>query len=563
MSTLFPQIPLPIVLGLLFACSPADEDTSSATEGSTTKGPTTASTSAGTMGETETETAATTDGSTSVGSGSDASTDDPTTNPTQDTEPSTTDDPSTDTDTDGGCVSDDDCVDDPDGPVCDLDAGLCVMCSPGVQEACYTAPGDTLDVGACVGGTKVCLDDGTGFGPCEGEVTPVTEVCGNNIDDNCNGETDEDSDLDSDGWTACGGDCCDIAGIECLNPELVNPGAYEVEGNEVDDNCNGDTDEAALVCDQGIVETSQDPDDFARAIDLCQFTTLNPPEPEDRIWGVIGSAIKLPNDQPLEHWEQVGVPTNYGPNLPQKNHAMAVLSSGWASDTAASAEWGKGWGVIQDAPAQWIAHHNGYLPKNPGCGQDGKTIRDPSMLELTVRAPTNALSFSVDLNFFNAEYPEWVCGQYQDMFVALIDAPGADNPADNNVAIFDDGMDGQFPIGVNLARDSGLFRQCGVGSQFGCLGSDEQAATSCEGVDGLIGTPYGANDAGCDVNHQFSGGATGWLRMHGNVVPGELFTIRMFVFDAGESGSGLADALVLLDNWEWDVEASAPGVVPM
>lgn len=82
------------------------------------------------------------------------------------------------------------------------------------------------------------------------------------------------------------------------------------------------------------------------------------------------------------------------------------------------------------------------------------------------------------------------------------------------------------------------------------------------GVAQLVGTPYGANDPGCGGGHTYSGGATGWLTMSGNVVPGEVFTLRLFVFDAGENGSGLADALMLIDNWQWEVDASEPGVIP-
>ena len=148
------------------------------------------------------------------------------------------------------------------------------------------------------------------------------------------------------------------------------------------------------------------------------------------------------------------------------------------------------------------------------------------------------------------------------LFVALIESQSPLNPADGNVAIYDDGQ-AQYPIGVNLARDSGLFRQCAPNSSFGCQGSGGTlVSSSCEGLDQLIGTPYGANDPGCGGGHTYSGGATDWLTMTGNVVPGEVFTIKLFVFDAGENGSGLADALVLLDNWRWNLEASAPGVNP-
>ena len=57
------------------------------------------------------------------------------------------------------------------------------------------------------------------------------------------------------------------------------------------------------------------------------------------------------------------------------------------------------------------------------------------MLTLKIRAPTNARSFSVRTQFFSAEYPEWVCSEFNDFFVALTDS-AADNPADGNIAIY-------------------------------------------------------------------------------------------------------------------------------
>ncbi|MEZ4309758.1 MAG: hypothetical protein R3F14_17110 [Polyangiaceae bacterium] len=51
------------------------------------------------------------------------------------------------------------------------------ICTPKVQEACYTGPPGTLGIGNCQSGMRECLSDGTGFGPCIGEVTPSAEVC--------------------------------------------------------------------------------------------------------------------------------------------------------------------------------------------------------------------------------------------------------------------------------------------------------------------------------------------------------------------------------------------------
>jgi hypothetical protein len=64
-------------------------------------------------------------------------------------------------------------------------------CSPGEIGACYTGPAGTNGVGACHGGTRVCDADGLGWGPCTGEVVPVTEICSNGSDDDCDGTLDE------------------------------------------------------------------------------------------------------------------------------------------------------------------------------------------------------------------------------------------------------------------------------------------------------------------------------------------------------------------------------------
>lgn len=82
-------------------------------------------------------------------------------------------------------AGDDDCdgVVNEDGPGC--------ACAPGTTEPCYTGPMGTEGVGACKAGAHTCLLDGTGYGPCMNEVTPVVETCLTPVDDNCNGQINE------------------------------------------------------------------------------------------------------------------------------------------------------------------------------------------------------------------------------------------------------------------------------------------------------------------------------------------------------------------------------------
>ncbi|MFO0589394.1 MAG: hypothetical protein U0441_17785 [Polyangiaceae bacterium] len=67
-----------------------------------------------------------------------------------------------------------------------------MQCTPGATQPCYDGPAGTEGVGPCKGGTKTCKADGSGWGPCTGEVLPVGEnsQCGDNLDNDCNGLID-------------------------------------------------------------------------------------------------------------------------------------------------------------------------------------------------------------------------------------------------------------------------------------------------------------------------------------------------------------------------------------
>lgn len=63
------------------------------------------------------------------------------------------------------------------------------ICEPGTTSSCYEGPEGTLGLGACHDGLKTCNADGTGFGPCEGQVLPAAkEDCDTPADDDCDGQ---------------------------------------------------------------------------------------------------------------------------------------------------------------------------------------------------------------------------------------------------------------------------------------------------------------------------------------------------------------------------------------
>jgi cysteine-rich repeat protein len=77
----------------------------------------------------------------------------------------------------------------PSAEVCNnIDDDCDGMTDEGLTQSCYGGPSGTAGVGACTAGTSTC--SAGAYGACVGEVRPSTEVC-DNVDNNCNGATDE------------------------------------------------------------------------------------------------------------------------------------------------------------------------------------------------------------------------------------------------------------------------------------------------------------------------------------------------------------------------------------
>lgn len=66
----------------------------------------------------------------------------------------------------------------------------CGECSPDETQSCYSGSSYTKGVGICKSGTQTCNQQRE-WGSCEGEVLPRQEKCGDNLDNDCDGEADE------------------------------------------------------------------------------------------------------------------------------------------------------------------------------------------------------------------------------------------------------------------------------------------------------------------------------------------------------------------------------------
>ena len=470
------------------------------------------------------------------------------------------------------------------------------LCVPGEKTPCYDGAPGTENVGPCKGGTSTCGPDGVAWGACENEVLPKPEACANKVDDDCDGKVDVVDDIDGDGWTACDGDCCETL-QQCSTPAAVNPGAFDVAADAVDNDCNGVVDDAPGTCDQGLASNSAAALDFAKAIDLCQ-QTVEAPALKDKKWGVISAALLKADGSASPAAASHAIRTGFGSSItPKKGAQIAVLSTGAAADEAdkspayvsfqaqvtnsclLAGTCPNDTGTKSKYPADWLAANGGNLPNAPGCpdpdpandADPANPAKNPMMLKVRVRVPTNAKSFSVATYFLSAEYPEWVCSPYNDFFVTLLDSafvpgPGEQpNPKDKNLASYTSPQNKVYPVGVNLAfGDTGLFSVCKNG-QTGCANGATLGTTSkCVSAAELAGTGFEianpaatfVNDVGyCGANNQLGGG-TGWLVTTGNVKPGETMELRFAVWDTNDPWY---DSVVLLDAFQWSLQATEPG----
>lgn len=380
--------------------------------------------------------------------------------------------------------------------------------------------------GAGGGAVNNCPDkDGDGFSVCaldcddnNAAVKPGTAETQNSLDDDCDGKIDnhiQGQDFDKDG-TTYPTDCND-------DQALVGPAAIEDPVNKVDDNCNGQIDEAAIDCETQIGGVNAP--DFARAIGICSFVT--------------GSSFPVGNASARNIRAKFG--DQWTPKLGTK---MILLSSGEAKDNYDDGTYGpqpgKDYNTSNTHPL-WSA---------PRCAAPSSAPAAEDMTELKVqlKVPQNAKSISYQFNFFSAEYPEWVCTEYNDRFIAIMESSALDTsklPQGSCVAnstvpncniSFDD--KGQ-PVSIN----NGFFDVCDSAS--GTSGGQPWNNVCTKPKSLLTKTGYEKPDSvGRTV-----GGATGWLTTKAPVKPGETITLRFIILDEGDA---YLDSAVLIDNFKWE-----------
>jgi len=336
--------------------------------------------------------------------------------------------------------------------------------------------GQTRCGGTCIDTTSDTKNCGGCGVACQG-----TDVCSASACVTC-----DKIDVDKDGFNACV-DCND-------NDPNVNPSAFDVPGNNVDDDCNGKPDDTTT-CDSKIAANSTDAKDFAHAMDMC--------DP----WVTATTFPTVADDKAHQ------VAPDWGTFKVQMGSSMAALSNGIAAD-----EDDTGYAAPQTGTS--FGKLNTPYPLTPGtyaCGNgtqnDPTNVNDLTELSVSLKVPSNANSFQLDVNYLTTDAPEWFCSTYVDQALILMSSKSATNA---DVLLDTQGRHMSANASYLVINDAPSLAGTGM----------EVAAQ----------------------NNTIAGAATGWMTMTVPVIPGDTITLRFIIFDVQDA---IYDSQLLMDHFRW------------
>ncbi|HSQ65391.1 MAG TPA: choice-of-anchor L domain-containing protein [Polyangiaceae bacterium] len=318
-----------------------------------------------------------------------------------------------------------------------------------------------------------------------------------------------------------------------------NPLNYDIPGNNCDDDGDGTVDNPQGACDQGLAQTGP-ASDFAKAMGLCQTADATH-------WGVVSATYTQGyNSTNAPDAHQHGIQPKFGTNVTaRQGSALGILSSGYAQnmDSCPGNTTGQDKGFSSCRMTGAGTPPPGYPKAAQGC--PGSTVaNDVSAVTLKIKVPANAQGFAFDFNFFSGEWPEYVCTNFNDSFVAWLTSSAWQGKSNDFNISFDGNGN---PVSVN----NGFFDVC---SPAGLQCPSMPSASTCKlGATELAGTGFfisGDNQCG---QTDSGGGATGWLTTQAPVAPGETITLQLMIWDTGDQ---IYDSSVLLDNWSWAPSAT-------
>jgi hypothetical protein len=431
-----------------------------------------------------------------------------------------------DPDIDGdGSINDLDC--DPTNPA--IHPGGREYCATGVDEDCdggideenawdcqnYYSDGDGDGSGPSASERCLCEPEGDHKvqigGDCDDnnpEVGPLMPELCDNADNNCNLLSDEGCDDDQDGY--CDADMpiigtpsvCPNGPNDCYDySAAVYPGAVEIPGDGIDNNCDGikEGEDGEIDCSCANACTGQTPSDFLCAIDMCCQNL------------VINQGTTSPTGDDINGaWGAVSHYGNGGNDLsPFKGGSYGVIGSGAYGDT----------------------NHQDYLTGS-GTAADPfgpDQMNDAVEVYVTMKAPDGATGFSIDYIFMSAEYHEWVGTSFNDKFYIILEAASTNGGAptvvnyttcSNPGSYYDDIIDGQ--------------KMCYIAINAAFTEPCPNAPTNITGTGHECGS---------------GGSSTGWLTTTWPIVGGETMKLTFHIHDTADQAY---DSQAVIDNLSWE-----------
>jgi len=284
---------------------------------------------------------------------------------------------------------------------------------------------------------------------------------------------------------------------------------------------------AANPCDSGLAVDDLDPLQGAAAFELCDVSTQGSPGVVSATYGASDFAVDF--TQLSNSAIGVGLLADFGPNVtPLRGARMLALSSGTArtpSQPGYASPEGFNKGYSSGFPA-------GLPIESPACpAVTTAAPHDAAALRLVLQVPATANSFSFGFKFYTADFPNFLCSPFNDLFFAVLDPAPATGPN----LVFD-------PSGNALT----------VNSATAISVCDPQAAPN-----GYVCGDGSADLQGTGFDSPTIHGATSWLHTIVPVTPSSSVTLTFGILDAGD---GALDSTVLLDDFRWSARVVASPV---
>jgi hypothetical protein len=362
-----------------------------------------------------------------------------------------------------------------------------------------------------------CDDQNADVGP------DMTELC-DDVDNDCSGETDEGCDVDGDGFCTAfmpvngKPNTCPNGPMDCNdNDPAVFPGQAEDPNDGKDNDCDGEVDEGGpliFVCDGPC--TGQTMEAYLCSMEIC-FDEF-----------VLSSKVWSPtNDSISTSWHAVSHFGNQNNDLaPWAGNSYALLASGPATGTSHTTDLPGGGG------------------KSDPFAKDGYTTYDNVEVQLVMKAPPQAIGFSLDYIYFSEEYEEYIGTPYNDKFYMILTAP----ETTNNVPTVVNSTECSNPNGYFDFIDKNGNKKCYI-------------AINTAFSEPCWGPPTNISGTGfeCGPPDSYHGSSSGWLTTEWPIKPNEQFTL---VFHIHDTSDGIFDSEVIIDNFKWLTGPFTQGTKP-